>query len=139
MRMPQIMVVIGTVALLTGVGSTLCLGAVPLDDGSMGVLRGGTCTKWVCSSYQTCQAPPCSSIGGSCVRCTGSASLYTCTEVQLFGQAHCRNDTPEPAGCGKIIPDATCWPDLEGYYKCQFGDPDSAWGICNRMLCTTWD
>lgn len=132
----------GLMVLAVGLICPYGQGAVPLGDESMAMLRGGCGGGgWVCSSNQTCLAPLCSGPpgGGSCGRCDGGASIYTCKEDQLSGKANCRQNIPVPSGCGKIIPDATCWMDYEGYYRCQFGNPGSAYGTCNRYDCTTWD
>lgn len=141
MRTLRSLSVAGLVMLAVGLVCSYAQGAVPLDDESMGMLRGGTPAKYACISNQTCQHPICAlgpPGGGSCGRCNGGASLLTCDSDPLYGADHCRDDIPEPSGCGEIIDGATCWMDFDGIYRCMFGDPESHHGTCGRKGCETW-
>lgn len=126
------------IMLVVGLACPHLQAAVPLSNESMGVLRGGSAGSLGCITNQTCQAPLCIFVGGNCDRCDGAASLYTCGEVEIFGKSHCKGDTVEPSGCGRKIPGAACWRDVDQILRCMYGDPEHPYGQCDAKTCAAW-
>ena len=108
---------IGLVALLMGIGPTVCIGAIALTDENMGTIRGG-CGSQLCSGDNPCSSPSCEGLGTPCVRCSGSAIAQKCNPSDYPNTC-----TPlEDVDCGFGYINAWCWiTGTPGVYSCQGG------------------
>lgn len=137
MRIKMIAVGLGFLAVLAGISSSICLGAVFLDENSMGLVRGGTPVRWLCSEGAQCNKPPCNPFlglwctGGGCRRGTSINWSKVC-ESYPMGAVNC--SSPKVSyWCGDARKDSMCTQD----FTCQGGEPYDPPIGCDGYHCTT--
>jgi hypothetical protein len=141
MRNGMMVIALGFVVMLAGVSSSVCLGAVFLDENSMGIIQGGTPVKWLCGEGNKCDGSFCNPLlglwcasGGVGIgRCTNTTNWSKLCESYPIGALHC--SSPVTAGwCGNSVRNSMCQPKMDRF-TCQGGQVDPL-VLCAGYHCT---